>query len=49
MGCEKLNQVIEEMILDKANLQKMGEKAKKVSTQNVEDKIYQEIQKLLSK
>lgn len=46
---EKLNQVIEEMILDKANLQKMGEKAKKVSTQNVEDKIYQEIQKLLSK
>ncbi len=45
---EKLNQVIEEMILDKEKLEKMGESAKKVATQNVEDKIYQEIQKLLS-
>lgn len=46
---EKLNQVIEEMISNKAKLQEMGEKAKKVSTQNVEDKIYQEIKKLLVK
>lgn len=43
---EKLNQVIEGIILDKAKLQKMGENALKVSAQNVEDKIYEEIKKI---
>lgn len=44
---EKLNQVIEEIILDKAKMQKMGENAQKVSAQKVEEKIYQEIKNLL--
>lgn len=43
----KLNDVIEEIILDKSKMQKMGENAFKVSTNQVEDKIYQEIRKLV--
>ena len=43
---EKLNHVIEEIILDKSKMQKMGENALKDSTSQVEDKIYQEIKKL---
>lgn len=44
---EKLNHVIEEIILDKYKMQKMGENALKVSTNQVEDRIYQEVRKLL--
>lgn len=44
---EKLNQVIEEIVLDKSKMQKMGENAFKVSISNVEDRIYQEIKKLV--
>lgn len=44
---KKLNYVIEEIILDKAKMQKMGENAFKVSTNQVEDKIYKEIKKLV--
>lgn len=44
---EKLNRVIEEIILDKSKMQKMGENALKISTNQVEDNIYQEIKKLL--
>lgn len=44
---EKLNQVIEEIVLDKTKMKKMGENALKVSVTNVEDKIYQEIRKLV--
>ena len=43
---EKLNHVIEEIILDKSKMQIMGENALKASTNQVEDKIYQEIKKL---
>lgn len=46
---EKLNQVIEEIILDKCKMKNMGENALKVSTTQVEDKIYQEIKKLVDK
>lgn len=44
---EKLNHAIEEIILDKYKMQKMGENALKVSTHQVEDRIYQEVRKLL--
>ncbi len=46
---EKLNHAIEEIILDKSKMQKMGENALKVSTNQVEDKIYQEVRKLLKR
>lgn len=44
---ERLHQVIEEVILDKSQMLQMGENALKISTNQVEDKIYQEIQKLI--
>lgn len=44
---EKLNCVIEEIIRNKSEMQKMGENARKVSTSEVEDKIYQEIKLLV--
>ena len=44
---EKLEQMIEEIILDKSKMQKMGENALKVSASQAEDKIYQEIKKLI--
>lgn len=44
---EKLNNVIEEIILDKKKMQKMGENALKVSATQVEEKIYEEIKKLV--
>ncbi len=46
---EKLNQAIEEIVLDKAKMEKMGQNALKVSVCHVEDKIYQEIRKLVVK
>lgn len=44
---EKLNDAIEEIILDKSKMQMMGKNALKVSTNQVEDTIYQEIKKLV--
>ena len=44
---EKLNNVIEKIISDKNKMHKMGENALKASTNNVEDKIYNEIKKLV--
>lgn len=44
---EILNQAIEEIVLDKNKMKKMGENAFKVSTQQAEDAIYEEIKKLL--
>lgn len=41
-----LSEAIQE-ILKKDNLEKMGQNAKKVSVENVTDKIYKEIQKLV--
>lgn len=46
---ERLHQVIEEVILDKSKMLQMGENALKVSTNQVEEKIYQEIKKLIIK
>ena len=40
--------MIEEIILDRSKMFKMGENALKVSTNQVEDKIYQEIKKLMT-
>ena len=42
-----LNSEIEKIILDKEKCLKMGENAYKVSNQNVEEKIYKEIEKLV--
>lgn len=42
-----LSDTLNEMIKDKDKLQQMGENAKKVAIKNVEDKIYQEIKKLV--
>ena len=47
LNSSKLNQTINEIILDKAKLKQMGENAKKVSIKNVEEKIFNEIEKLI--
>ncbi len=44
---KKLNETIEEIILDKSKMQEMGKNALKVSTSEVEDKIYEEIKLLV--
>ncbi len=44
---ENLSKVINEMIKDKQNLIKMGENARKMAIYNVEDRIYEEIEKCL--
>ena len=44
-----LNDAVNEIILNKQNLLQMGENALKVSTTNVEEKIYKEIKKILEK
>lgn len=47
MNGEKLNKAIEEIVLDKDEMKKMGENALKISTVDAEDKIYEEIKKLV--
>jgi len=44
---EKLNKQIEEIVLNKKLLEQMGENALKISTADAEDKIYEEILKLV--
>ncbi len=44
---EKLNSNIEEIVLDKENVKKMGQNALKVSTIDAEEKIFEEIKKLV--
>ena len=44
---DNLNDSINQIILDKNTLKDMGKNATKVSTQNVEEKIYNEIKKIL--
>ena len=46
---QNLNSTINKMILDKQNLSNMGSNALKVSTNNVEEKIYKEIKEILNK
>lgn len=47
LNSENLLDTINEMIKDKENLIKMGENARKMAIYNVEDKIYEEIEKCL--
>ncbi len=47
LDCVNLSNTINEMIKDKQNLIKMGENARKMAIYNVEDKIYEEIEKCL--
>ena len=44
---ENLNSKIEEIILDKSKMEQMGKNALKVSKLNAENKIYEEIEKLV--
>ena len=44
---DKLNSMLEDIIKDRQKLSKMGENAKKTSIDNVEDKIYEEIMKII--
>ena len=43
---DKLNRTIEEIILDKNRVKEMGNNALKISTNDVEEKIYNEVKKL---
>lgn len=45
--CNILNSYISEMTKDRAKLAEMGKKAKAIATENVEEKIYNEIKKVL--
>lgn len=47
LNAELLNQQIEEIIQDKDKIKKMGQNARKIEIENVEDKIYKEIEKLV--
>lgn len=47
LSAQKLNDTINEMIIDDNKIKQMGENARKVAIHNVEDKIYEEIMKLL--
>ena len=42
-----LNNTIEDIVLNKENMEKMGKSALKIATKDVEDKIYKEIKKLV--
>lgn len=44
---DKLNEIIEEIILDKNKVKEMGENALKISSTDVEEKIYNEVKKLV--
>ena len=47
LNAEVLTNTLKEMMKDKEKLIQMGENAKKVAINNVEDKIYAEIMKLM--
>ena len=47
LNSEILENTIEKMVRDKSKLKKMGENATKVAMQNVEDRIYKEIKKVV--
>lgn len=44
---DNLNKVLKDIVTDKNKMQNMGNNALKISTRNVEDKIYEEIKKLV--
>ena len=47
MKAEILNNMIEEIVLDKNKIEEMGKNALKISTTDAEEKIYKEIKKLV--
>ena len=47
LNAQSLSNTIEEMLKDKNKLEQMGQNAKKVSVNYVEDKIYEEIEKVI--
>ena len=47
LNAQGLSNTIEEMLKDKNKLEQMGQNAKKVSVNYVEDKIYEEIEKII--
>ena len=49
LECQNLNKSIESIVLNKNVEEDMGKNAMKVSTKDVEEKIYNEIKKLLIK
>ena len=46
---EKLNKEIQSLLKEKDELKTMGENSKKIHIENVEDKIYKQIQKIYKK
>lgn len=49
LNAELLNKEIEDIILDNKKLEQMGKNAQKIAITNVEDRIYEEIEKLVNK
>lgn len=47
LNAKTLNKEIESILQDDKRLEQMGEKAKKIAVYNVEDKIYEEVKKLI--
>lgn len=47
LDAKKLNEQIEQIVLDSKKVEKMGENAKKIAVKDVEDKIYIEVKKLV--
>lgn len=47
LNANTLNKEIESILQDDKRLAQMGEKAKKIAIYNVEDKIYEEVKKLV--
>ena len=47
LNAQSLSNTIEEMLKDKNKLEQMGQNAKKVSVNYVEDKIYEEIETII--
>ena len=47
LGTENLNKMIQETISNKSKLKQMGENALKMSINNVQEKIYEEIKKVM--
>ncbi len=48
LNADVLSKQIEDILKDYSNMQKMGENAKKIAIDNVEDKIYEEIIRLIN-
>lgn len=47
LDAKKLNEQIEQIVLDSKKVEQMGENAKKIAVKDVEDKIYIEVKKLV--